>query len=112
MAHHGWREQLKACANSFLNARELSAQESVYCLLSIPLFKSNFSTVFVPADVPEKRVAFLKPVATVMSMDDDEEDIYTTFLIDRYSARPNSLYRMCLAEFAVSYIPGLEVIKL
>ena len=91
MAHHDWREQLKACANSFLNARELSAQESVYRLLSIPLFKSTFSSVFVSADVPEKRVTFLKPMATVMSMEDDEEDIYTTSIIDRYSARPNSL---------------------
>ena len=87
MTHHDWREQLKACANSLLNARELSAQESVYRLLSIQLFKSNFYTVFVPADVPEKRVAFLKP----MSMEDDEEDIYTISIIDRYSTKPNSL---------------------
>ena len=89
----------------------LVPRNQVYRLLSIPLFKSNFSTVFVPADVPEKRVAFLKPMATVMSMEDDEEDIYTTSIIDRYSARPNSLNRMCLAEFAVSYIPDKKAVE-
>ena len=67
--------------------------------------------MFVPADVPEKRVAFLQPMATVMSMEDDEENIYTTSIIDRYSARPNSLKRMCLAKFAVSYIPGKKAVE-
>lgn len=42
MYNHDWGEQLKSCANAFLNARELSAQEAVYRLLSLPLFKSSF----------------------------------------------------------------------
>lgn len=40
MYNHDWSEQLKSCANAFLNAREL--QEAVYGLLSLPLFKSSF----------------------------------------------------------------------
>ena len=32
--HHDWREQLTACAPAFLNAREISAPEAVYRLLS------------------------------------------------------------------------------
>ncbi|XP_053383841.1 uncharacterized protein LOC123535686 [Mercenaria mercenaria] len=106
MCNHDWSDQLKSCANAFLNARELSAQEAVYRLLSLPLFKSSFSTVFVPADLPNKRVSFLKPVSVVREMDEDEEDIFTTSIVDRYSARPLSLQNMCLAHFAVTYSPA------
>ena len=101
--HCDWKEQLKACASAFLNAREVSAQEAVYRLLSFPLFKSSFSTVFVPADLPSKRVTFLKPVSMTNAMEDEEEDIFATSMLDRYIARPNNLQECCLAHFAISY---------
>lgn len=103
MYNHDWSEQLKSCANAFLNATEL--QEAVYGLLSLPLFKSSFLTVFVAADLPQKRMSFLKPVSVVREMDDDEEDVFTTLIIDRYTARPPSFQDMCLAHFAITYSP-------
>ena len=60
MASETIRTQMKKCAPAFENAREVSAQESVMRLLSIPLFKSNFETVFIPIDLPEKRIRLLK----------------------------------------------------
>ena len=75
----------------------------MYRLLSFPLVKSSFSTVFVPADLPSKRVAFLKPVSMINAMEDEEEDIFATSMLDRYIARPNNLLECCLAYFAISY---------
>ena len=36
-------------------------------------------------------------------MEDDDEDIFTTSIHDRYAARSNDKEAMCLAKFAVSY---------
>ena len=36
-------------------------------------------------------------------MDDDEEDVFASSIIDRYAARPPILVNMCLATFAVNY---------
>ena len=36
-------------------------------------------------------------------MDDDDEDVFATSIIDRYAARPPILVNMCLATFAVKY---------
>ena len=36
-------------------------------------------------------------------MDDDEEDVFATSIIDRYAAKPPILVNMCLATFAVNY---------
>ena len=36
-------------------------------------------------------------------MDDDDEDVFATSIIDRYAARPPVLVNMCLATFAVNY---------
>ncbi|XP_078312811.1 uncharacterized protein LOC144619258 [Crassostrea virginica] len=101
----GWKDKMKNCAKSFLNAREISAQEAVYRLLSFPLFKCSFRTVFVPADLPKNRVSFLKPLSVIKAMDHDEEDIYEKSIIDKYSLRPLSLENICLAQFAVWYVP-------
>ena len=57
--------KMKKCGKSFLNSREISSQEATYRLLSLPLFKSNFSTIFVPADIPSKRVSLLKPMSQI-----------------------------------------------
>ena len=36
-------------------------------------------------------------------MDDDDEEVFATNIIDRYAARPPILVNMCLATFAVNY---------
>ena len=36
-------------------------------------------------------------------MDDDDDDVFSTSIIDRYVARPPILGNMCLAKFAVNY---------
>ena len=36
-------------------------------------------------------------------MDDDDENVFATSIIDRYAARPQILGNMCIATFAVNY---------
>ena len=36
-------------------------------------------------------------------MDNDDEDVFATSIIDRYAGRPPILVNMCLATFAVNY---------
>ena len=100
-----WQQKMKNCAKAFLNAREISAQEAVYRLMSFPLFKCSFLSVFVPADLPKNRVAFLKPLSVIRTMEEEEEDIFMKNIIDRYCLRPALLKNMCLAHFAVWYVP-------
>ena len=94
------KTQLRRLGSVFMNHRELSAQEAVYRMLSLPLKQVSRTVVFVSTDTKDKRTCLLKPKHVLDDMDDDSEDIYMTSLIDRYAARPDSLNHMCLAEFA------------
>ncbi|KAH3882724.1 hypothetical protein DPMN_006668 [Dreissena polymorpha] len=38
-------------------------------------------------------------------MDDDDDNVFTTSIIDRYAARPSQLHSMCLAQFTINYSP-------
>jgi biopolymer transport protein ExbD len=100
--------QLKKIGSTFLNKREVSAQEVAYRLLSIPLRKFSRSVVFVNTDKKIERAGKLKSAAQLSNKDDDDEDIFETSLIDRYAARPDSLEKICLATFASQYSTKYE----
>ena len=93
--------QLGRLKSVFLNHREVSAQEAVYRILSLPLSRK---VVFINSSPKEERVSMLKSVCQLEKMDKESEDIYQTSLIDRYAARPDSLENLCLADFAANYI--------
>ena len=97
------RTQLRRLGSVFLNHREVSAQEAVYRILSLPLKQMSRKVIFVNTAAKEDRVSLLKPINQIEHMDEDSEDIYQTSLIDRYAARPDQLNHMCLAEFAANY---------
>ena len=85
------RTQLRRLGSVFLNHREVSAQEAVYRILSLPLKQMSRKVIFVNTAAKEDRVSLLKPINQIEHMDEDSEDIYQTSLIDRYSARPDQL---------------------
>ena len=58
--------------------------------------------MFVNTDFKKDRVAIFKKDGALQALDDDDEDVYQTSLIDRYASRPPVLEDMCLAEFAPS----------
>jgi plasmid maintenance system killer protein len=95
--------QLSRLKTAFLNHREVSAQEAVYRILSLPLKQLSRKVVFVNSSPKEERVSMLKSPTQLEKVEEDSENIYQTSLIDRYAARPDSLEDMSLAEFAANY---------
>ena len=96
-------KQMNKVADAFASSRNVSAQEAVYRLLGLPLYVSNFKTVWIPTGFPHQRVRILKTQALITAMEDDEPDIFVANLLDRYTARPAVLDSLCLAEFAMWY---------
>ena len=47
-------------------------------------------------------VSLPKSRAQLAQIEDDDDNVFATSLIDRYPARPNELQNMCLATFAVT----------
>ena len=92
--------------SAFLNNREVRAQEVVYHLLSLPLKKSSRKVVFVNTSKKEKRVSMLKPAHLLDELNNDDENVFCTSLIDRYVARPDTIKAMCLAELAATFTTG------
>ncbi|XP_061170416.1 uncharacterized protein LOC133179738 [Saccostrea echinata] len=99
----GLKQQMKACAKTFTNARSVSAQESVYRILGLPLYKSDFTAVWIPTGLPHQRVHLLKPISVLQGLDDDSENIFTASIEEKYSARPVQLTSWCLANFQAWY---------
>ena len=59
--------------------------------------------MFVNTGFKKDRVGIIKKDGALQPLDDDDEDVYQTSLIDRYASRPPELEDMCLAEFAANY---------
>ena len=97
------RNQLRKLGSVFLNHREVSSQEAVYRILSLPLKKLSRKCIFINTDPKNERVSMTKPLSSIQELENDEEDLYLTSLIDRYICRPDNLENMCLAEFAANY---------
>ncbi|XP_035683454.1 uncharacterized protein LOC118420666 [Branchiostoma floridae] len=98
------KTQLRKLGTTFLNHREVSAQEAAYRLLSLPLKSTTRTSLFVSTSTKDKRVSMLKPVSVLATMADEDEDIFETSLHDRYAARPCPEFdAMFLAQFASTY---------
>ncbi|XP_066268348.1 uncharacterized protein [Branchiostoma lanceolatum] len=97
------KTQLRKLGATFLNHREVSAQEAAYRLLSLPLKSTTRTVLFISTSPKEKRVSMLKSASVLADMKDDDEDIFETSLNDRYAARPTEIETMCLAEFGSTF---------
>ncbi|XP_066269843.1 uncharacterized protein [Branchiostoma lanceolatum] len=100
------KSKLRKVGSAFLNNREVSAQEAVYRLLSLPLQRKSRQVVYVNTATKDKRVSMLKPRHVLESMNDDDDDIFCTSALDRYASRPRVLEEMSLAEFRATYNTG------
>ena len=97
------RQQLNKLGSVFLTNREVSAQEAVYRVLSMPLRRCSRTTVFLNTDHKDSRDSLLLPFTHLQKLEDNDENVYCKNIIDRYAARPHSLEDMSLAEFAANY---------
>ncbi|WAR10801.1 LOW QUALITY PROTEIN: hypothetical protein MAR_035877 [Mya arenaria] len=84
-------EQMKKVAFAFSNARNVSPQEAAYIILGLPLYVSNFTTVWIPYVLPENRIRILKPNEQLNAMKEDDENVFSANIIDRFSARPSQI---------------------
>ena len=94
--------QLRKVGSAFLTHREVSAQEAVYRILSLPMKQLSRSVVFVDTNPKNERIAVLKDNASLTQLEDNDTNVFQKSLIDRYQHRPQQLSSMCLAEFAAT----------
>ncbi|XP_078618327.1 uncharacterized protein LOC144885957 [Branchiostoma floridae x Branchiostoma japonicum] len=97
------KSKLRKVGSAFLNNREVSAQEAVYRLLSLPLQRKSRQVVYINTATRDKRVSMLKPRHVLESMDDNDDNIFCTSALDRYASRPSELEEMSYAEFRATY---------
>ena len=104
------KTQLRKVGSTFLSVthREVSAQEAVYRLLSLPMKQLSRSVVFVDTNPKNERIAVLKDNESLSQLEDGDTNVFQKSLIDRYQHRPRSLRDMCLAEFAATYVVNYE----
>ncbi len=96
--------QMRKVGSAFLTHREVSAQEAVYRILSLPMKLLSRSVVFVDTNTKNNRIAVLENNDALKDLDDDDTNVFQKSLIDRYEHRPHELQSMCLAEFAATYV--------
>ena len=96
------KSQLRKVGSAFLTHREVSAQEAVYRILSIPTKQLSRSIVHVNINCKSERIAVLKDKISLSKLDDEDTNVFQKSLIDRYIHRPQKLQSICLAEFAAT----------
>ena len=97
------RQKLYRIASKFINSSEVSAQEAVYILLSMPLSHSSRSSVFINTGEKKDRVRRFKSETQLKELDRDSNDVLMDGLIEYYTHRPDELEDICLADFASLY---------
>ena len=100
------KTQLRKLGAAFLNNREVSAQEAVYRVLSLPLNRTSRKVVFINTSPKDRRVRMLKPMSVLKDMEENDENVFLTGLLGKYVARPDELENISLAEFGAWYTYG------
>ena len=85
------RQKLYRIASKFINSSEVSAQEAVYILLSMPLSHSSRSSVFIITGEKKDRVRRFKSGTQLKELDRDSNDVLMDGLNEYYTHRPDEL---------------------
>ena len=103
--------QMHKVGSAFLTHREISAQEAVYRILSLPMKQLSRSVVFVDTNPKHERIAVLKDRNALKEVATDDTNVFQKSLIDRHEYRPHDPQTMYLAEFAATYrkVPVLSL---
>ena len=95
--------RLRIVGQVFLSGSEVSAQEAVYILLSMPLTLNSRQCIFINTGESDKRTKMVKRRTELLQLDPESTDIMATGLLDYYINRPDNLKNVCLADFAAKY---------
>ena len=93
--------------NEFLGKRSFGGPESAMRVLSLWLMKKSRKVTNVNTDMQEERVSHPKSQTQLAQMDND--DVFATSIVDRYSACPASRNNMCLVTVVVNYNALLNI---
>ena len=94
--------QMNKIKKEFIGKRVVGAPESAMRVLSMWLMKKSRKVTSVNTNMKDECVS--RPQTQQLAqMDDDDENVFATSVIDRCAARPPILGNMCLAKFAVNY---------
>ena len=96
------RTQMNKIQKEFIGKRVVGAPESAMRVLSMWLMKKSRKVTSVNTNMKDEHVSRPK-TQQLAQMDDDDDDVFATGIIDRYVARSPILGNMCLAKFAVNY---------
>ena len=96
--------QMRKSGSTFLTHREVSAQETVYRILSLPMKQLSRSVVCVDTNPKQERIAVLKDSNALKDLAGDDTNVFLTSFKYRYERRPHELQSMCLAEFAATFV--------
>ena len=96
-------QMIRKLGNTLLNLQQMSAQQAVHIALSLPLNSSSRECIFVNTSLVDERTFMLKPPILLKQEPDDSEDVMCHSIVDYYIGRPNSISKICLAEFVSNY---------
>ena len=75
--------QMRKVGSAFLTHREVSAQEAVYRILSLPMKQLSRSVVFVDTNPKHERIAMLKDSNALKDLADDDTNVFQKSLINQ-----------------------------
>lgn len=100
------KERLRQIGSKFLNATEISAQESAYYSLQMPVSKFSRQVVYINTAPPENRVRVVlsaKDLRQRQQQNPASTDIFKSNIIDYYVNRSDELEHLCLADVVANF---------
>ena len=97
------RKQVRRVGNVFLTHVEVGAQEAVYIALGMPLRKASREVTFIDTNLPENRIALVKPTSVLKELPSHSTDIESDNDLKRYKRRPKTMNNCCLVDFICCY---------
>lgn len=104
-------DRLQKFANEFINGSLITAQESVYIILSMPLSECSISNIFINTKKINERSKMLKNKKSLKELSDDSEDIFESSVFDHYAQRDVAMENLCLADFATKCKDNVRRLK-
>ena len=96
---------------ALLNLQQMSSQQAVYIVLSLPLNASSRKCIFNNTSPKDQHAFILKKPIDLQQQPDNSEDIICASIIDYYLQLIATIEHICLAEFASSYTKKLKEVK-
>ena len=101
--HENIHTQMQKIKNEFLGKRSFGGPESAMQVLLLWIMKKSRKVTNVNTDMQDECVSLPNSQTQLVQMNDDDDDVFATSIVDQYSTHPDSLNNMCLATFAVNY---------